>query len=254
MLSTTVKPYSGDLILKGIDKNYNISYSFCHYQFIRDNCTMESYLHIEEIKRYNNFRYDKRKKSYLLGRYAAKEALCHHTGKNNPNNIIIQQGVFGQPMILSNQLHNLHVSITHCDEVGGAIIFPEDCPVGMDIENIQKVSESSFLFQVTESEGRLIHHPYGYNPSTIMALIWSAKECLSKILRTGLTVPFELLEISKIIYKDRYFISYFKNFIQYCTYSICCGEYILSITCPTNTELLRMEELLEIVTLNRIET
>ena len=76
-------------------------------------------------------------------------------------------------------------------------------------------------------------HSYG----ALLTLFWTAKEALSKVLKTGLLTPFTIYEIAQLEIKSGYIISCFKNFNQYYNISFQLDHYMCSITCPKKTNL-----------------
>lgn len=70
-----------------------------------------------------------------------------------------------------------------------------------------------------------------------LTLLWTAKEALSKVLRTGLMTPFEIFEISKIEINDNYTMCYYKNFTQYKAISFTVYKYMCSMVYPLKTRI-----------------
>jgi 4'-phosphopantetheinyl transferase len=68
-------------------------------------------------------------------------------------------------------------------------------------------------------------------------LLWTAKEALSKVLRCGFMIPFELLEIEMFEPNNDFAISYFKNFHQYQALSFPLANTLCSLVYPKKTEL-----------------
>jgi phosphopantetheinyl transferase len=194
------------------------------------------YLHAQERAYYNTLKFEKRIRSYLMGRFVAKQAVAALTGEDNLSGIFIQSGIFTQPIVASNQ-RNIQVSITHCDDFGAALAFPEAHPLGIDLEKIHGKNREALERQVTGLEKERINSlPVSYN--TGLTFLWTAKEALSKVLKTGLMTPFEVFEISKIETYDNYLISYYKNFAQYKAVSFTIGNnYVCSMVHPLKTKL-----------------
>ena len=193
-------------------------------------------LHPGELVYFNELEFDRRKRSYLIGRYAAKQAIANLVQKENLQNILIQQGIFNQPVVRCEMHQNIQVSITHCEEFGAAIAFPEAHPMGIDLQEINERRREVIESQVSEPEKEIIgklSHPY----DTILTLFWTAKEALSKVLKTGMMTPFTLFEMNVIEVRDDCFIGYFKNFAQYKTLSFVIDKHVCSIVYPKNTEL-----------------
>lgn len=191
------------------------------------------YLHFQERNYYHKLRFEKRIRTYLMGRFVAKHAVASLTGEANLTNIIIQSGIFTQPVVAPNQ-GNIQVSITHCDPLGAALAFPEAHPMGIDLEKISFNKKEVLESQITETEkARISDWPFSY--VTGLTLLWTAKEALSKTLKTGLMTPFEIFEISKAEVYENHIICYYKNFAQYKVISFTIGGYMCSIVHPLKT-------------------
>lgn len=196
-----------------------------------ENC---SFLHSSEKAYYDILKFDKRKHSYLLGRLAAKKAIAELTGEKNISSIAINYGVFHFP-IVKNAIHqNIQVSITHCDDIGIALAFPEEHPLGVDIERMDENRMEAMKSQMNATEFELITN--GNIPLSVgCTAFWTIKEALSKIFRTGLTMDFKVLEINAFEQVDLAYISTYKYHAQYKAISYAVGEYICSIVLPKNT-------------------
>jgi len=192
-------------------------------------------LHPQERHYYNALTFEKRIKSYLLGRLVAKQAVAALTGEKILKNINIQYGIFKQPIVVSNK-QNIQVSISHCDNFGAAIAFPEAHPMGIDIEKINPHTAEAVKRQITEAEEELLHSSV-LSYELGLTLLWTAKEALSKVLKTGLMTPFEVFEISKIEPHDNCIMCYYKNFAQYRVLSFTIDKYMFSIAHPLKSEL-----------------
>jgi len=88
-----------------------------------------SYLHPEELKLFQTMKHERRQHSYLLGRFCAKMALAQQSDNQQYKQFHIDSGIFKQPIVRTDQLKNWQVSISHCDELGAAIAFPEEHPI-----------------------------------------------------------------------------------------------------------------------------
>lgn len=194
------------------------------------------FLHPKEEKYFASLRYPKRQEDYLLGRYCAKNAIVTCSDNIKPYTIFIENGVFRQPIVYCSSHNNIQVSISHTDGIGAAIAFPESHPMAIDIEKICKNRISTIQSQMTSEEQKLFTCLPTTEESSI-TLLWTVKESLSKILRCGFMVPFELLEVKNVVLQDNYIISYFKNFHQYQGLSFQLSGNICSIVYPRNTQL-----------------
>ncbi|HEY8464333.1 MAG TPA: 4'-phosphopantetheinyl transferase superfamily protein [Bacillota bacterium] len=190
----------------------------------------------KEQQYYETLKFEKRIKSYLTGRLAAKKAIAALTGNNNLAKIAIQRGIFTQPIATCEGQPNIQVSISHCEDFGAAIAFPEAHPMGIDLEKIAIKQNQVIEREVTEAEINLIKtFPVPYEK--MLTLLWTAKEALSKVLKTGLMTPFQIYEIAKIDLHPNYLLCTYKNFAQYKAMSFFLGKYSCSLTYPMKTEL-----------------
>jgi 4'-phosphopantetheinyl transferase len=193
------------------------------------------YLHPLEHKYFATLKFEKRSNSYVLGRFVAKQAVAAFTGELDLAAIYIHPGIFNQPVVISDT-RNVQVSISHCNNLGVALAFPEAHPMALDIEQINHDRNSAIETQTGKSEQELVGScMLSYDSG--LTLLWTVKEALSKVLKTGLTTPFEVFEISKAERKDKYVECYFKNFAQYKSLSFIIGDYICSVVYPLKTEI-----------------
>lgn len=224
------------LVLKGTDGNYRASLCLYYSPFHDEYLQAIKCLHPKELEYFLTLKFERRIKSYLAGRYSAKRAISFFVKDENLDRILIEQGIFHQPIVVHPNKKNIQVSITHCDDLGAAIAFSEELAMGIDIERISDDRKNVLEAQFTVREKALIKFlPYSYEVG--LTFLWTAKEALSKILKTGLTAPFHIFEINKIEIKNSAIISFFENFPQYCTVSFIFGRYVCSITYPKRTEL-----------------
>jgi phosphopantetheinyl transferase len=126
--------------------------------------------------------------------------------------------------------------LTHCDDLAAAVAFNDMFLLGIDIEKVNRNINHGAESELTNYEKELANNiPYSYENS-ILAL-WTMKESLSKVLKTGLTVPFNILEVKNIQICNDGLISTFTNFPQYCSISFKIYNYICSIVYPSNVEI-----------------
>lgn len=227
--------YFDELSLIRSDKIFKATLCCCFFSRIIDYEGLVQYLHTKERNYYNTLKFKKRIRSYLLGRYVAKQAVAVLTGEDDLTNILIESGIFTQPIVVSNK-QNVQVSITHCDDFGAALAFPEAHPLGIDLEKISPNKRDVLERQITEDEKKLISSStFSYEAG--LTLLWTAKEALSKVLKTGLMTPFKVFEISKIEIHDNYAMCYYKNFTQYKVISFTIYKYMCSMVHPLKTRI-----------------
>lgn len=192
-------------------------------------------LHLDEISYLDSLKFDKRKSSYLLGRISAKNALSKIIPMKTPiNSFKVGFGVFQYPVIEQLPCSGFQVSITHCDAIGISLAYPEAHPIGVDIEKINPAKVDSMISLLTEEEITLTNSLLK-DKASAYTLLWTVKESLSKVLRTGMMIDFKYLELESLNYEDGLYLANFKNFAQYKSFSIVLKSYVVSITCPKRT-------------------
>lgn len=230
------KSYMDRFVLESLLNTSNAGICLCEFTMDSYNYVKATILHQQEKKDYENWEFEKRIKSFLIGRYAAKKAIASLTGEERLEEIMIQNGIFGQPIVKHAANQNIQVSITHCNNYGAALAFFEDYPMGIDMDLINENNCKLIESCITDKEKRLIEQvPYDY--SSALTLLWTARESLSKVLRTGLTTPMHIFAVKNIETSCDGIINNYENFAQYTTLSFKLNEYMISITYPKNIQL-----------------
>lgn len=231
-----LRVYIDDLTLNTPEEIYRSNICLGYLPSIIAMYEKEMFLHPEEQNYYETLKFERRKKSYLLGRYLVKRAVSAFTKEGKLENILVVKGVFDQPLIRCPYHKNIQTSLTHCDDFGAAIVYPDNFSMGIDIEKIDLNRTSVLGSQITEEEKLLIRRfPYSY--VEMLTYLWTVKEALSKVLKTGLTTPFHVFEVDKVQFEYNYIICYFKNFIQYKAISFALEQYVCSLVYPRRAEL-----------------
>lgn len=193
------------------------------------------HLHFQEHNYFNTLTFQKKIRSYLLGRFVAKQAVASLTGQITLSKILIQAGIFNQPIVVCNK-QNIQVSITHCGDCALAVAFPEAYPLGVDLERIDSSNIEVLEYQMSTMEKKQISC-LPLSRAAGATLIWTAKEALSKVLKTGLMTPFEVFEIEKFKHlADNCVAGYYKLFPQYKVVSFIVKGHICSIVYPAVTK------------------
>jgi len=192
-------------------------------------------LHYSESIKFNSFQSPKRKGDFLLGRYCAKMALVALEKHLTFQDIHIDVGVFNQPIIKIPKSH-YQVSISHTQSSAIALVFPEEQPMGIDLEILSVESKAVLINQFTNHEIALVRMHRDYIED-IVTLLWTAKESLSKILKTGLTLALNLLEVKTFEKKEDYYIVTFTYFNQYKSILIKHNDVCLGISLPKHTQI-----------------
>lgn len=215
--------------------DYHAAISLC--QLMPDESLSASkYLHPKERQYFDNLLFERRSHSYMLGRLTAKTAAARLTGINKLSSICISSGVFEHPILTVPGYSNLGITLSHSSNYCCALVFPEEHPMGVDIEESNLRNASVVKEQLTELECELIQSlPGSYEERLVM--FWSAKEALSKILKTGLTTPMSIFEIHQAAWNDEAVILEFRHFIQYKAILIIIEGYVFALALPRLSEL-----------------
>lgn len=147
----------------------------------------------------------------------------------------IDAGVFNQPIVRHPTRGNVQVSISHSNSWGAALAFPEEQPMGIDIEVVDPEKNGVLKSQMTVDEQNLAEI-LPHSRATQLTLLWTAKEALSKTIKSGLMTSFELFELQQIEVHDRSISSTFRHFRQYKAVSFFPNNAVCSIICPRRTD------------------
>lgn len=230
------RSYRAILRLQRPDLSYEGALCICRSPFPSIDPVMLSSLATKEWQYYVALDFEKRRKSYVLGRYTAKKALSA-LSRLPLEEIPIEQGVFNHPLVDCRGAEGrLETSISHTDTFGAALAFPAAHPMGIDIEVIDRKKSAIMEGELTEEELALLKRSaapaeYGWIPS----VAWTVKEALSKVLKTGLTAPLSVYEISSLERMGASYLSHFRHFTQYKAISFNLDDHICSIVCPRKT-------------------
>lgn len=230
---TTQKFYATSIILERENVTFMGSLCFCNlYCFL--NTHANTFLHPKELALLANFEHEKRQQSFLLGRYTAKQAIAALKGILSLDTIIIENGVFQHPIVKHPFCNNIQVSISHTSSLGASIAFEEAHPMAIDIEMLSDDCYEVIRSRLTSNEQGLFFS----NTVIDVVSLWTAKEALSKVLRCGFMVSFEMLEIESFGQEHNFTIYYFKNFPQYKALTFQPeSRSVCSIVCPRKTRL-----------------
>lgn len=193
------------------------------------------FLHPEELETFRAAKAERRKISYLLGRYTGKIALGQCLGPGfEASRTLIASGIFNQPVVHCQGMRTPGVSISHSDRLVCSLAYPEEHPMAIDVEEIDEARTRVMMTQIGSEEAALAQ---SVCPSADMAatVIWTAKEALSKALRCGMTCPYELLQICGFEVSEGFYTGRFQNFAQYKFQSWRRNDSIITIVLPKRT-------------------
>jgi len=195
------KQYVGGCTLQRAQEAFRAHFCFCQFPSLPKYGDIELFLHFDELEYFKTLKYPKRQKSYLLGRYCAKSAVSSYTSEKNLARIVLKEGVFRQPLIYYAHEPNIQVSITHCEDFGAAVAFPELHPLSIDIEKVRPEKKGVIESQLTEDD------------------------------------PFHVFELNRFEKRSDCVIGFYKNFAQYKSISFEVSPYICTLTCPKKTDI-----------------
>ncbi|MGW8956330.1 4'-phosphopantetheinyl transferase family protein [Paenibacillus sp. NPDC055715] len=235
---------------------YSIYLGACRLSSKESYSHLLSYLHHDENSSLKTFISEKRIRSYLLGRIAAKSAVSSMTGMYDWEKIGIQNGVFKQPVLIGPIFSSIQVSITHCNEFGIAVAFPAGVILGIDLEWIIRDSLPLVVLEsCTEHEKQLILGFAEDKYPLASCMIWTLKESLSKALKTGFTQSLDILEVQKIEPLKVGFRSIYTYFPQFQSLTFSIQDYLCSMTYPKHliidTDFSRIRNHLEMLLITR---
>ncbi|WP_052496649.1 4'-phosphopantetheinyl transferase family protein [Pedobacter lusitanus] len=201
---------------------------------LKNNC--HSFLHESEVNHLHTLKLPKVQHSYLLGRYAAKSALSAFADHMVLTEVQISSGIFQQPVLYLPQGGNIQLSIAHTDRMGMAVVFQEGHPMGVDVEAVDPGQSETMREVITSGESKKLHL-INNDVNLSLALLWTMKEALSKVLKTGLMTPFALYEIESAEVKEGIVIADFINFPQYKAISWISADHAWSVVLPRKSVL-----------------
>lgn len=217
-------------------KNISCGFGLIDYHHLDPDNFKLSVLSPEETNYYQNLRVETRKKSFLFGRYVAKMAASILSQCNDLTVQNIARGVFSQPILYDPFHPTIDVSLSHSKNFATALSFPRTCPMSLDVEYVSRNPNIQEFLKLTPTERNLYEYlPYKTEENS--TLMWTMKEALSKVLKTGLTTDLTLYEINNIIINQDYTLSEYTHFCQYKVYSWFYLGYAFSIIIPKNTDL-----------------
>ncbi|WDF02024.1 4'-phosphopantetheinyl transferase family protein [Shouchella hunanensis] len=202
---------------------------------------LNDYLSKQEHESLKEFKHSKRQYEYLIGRYVAKKSILPFLPNHTPKDITIKKGIFGQPIVSSViNYDNYQLSLTHTSNFAASLSYPEFHPMGIDLEVINPKNDK-ILNRVLTYKEKLLIEKISSNESEALSIIWTVKESISKVLRTGLTVPLDLLAIKNVKQEEFQYICEFENFPQYKAVTWIFSPFILTICLPKNT-IIQLED------------
>jgi acyl transferase domain-containing protein/phosphopantetheinyl transferase len=160
-----------------------------------DTANMREYIALRMLNQPSLREYEamppRRKRHWLNGRIAAKDAVRHYLWRKHgrralfPKELAISNAPSGQPQvqphITAPYAQPLHISISHKGRLAAAIAASR--PVGIDVETIEARSDSFLALAFSAEELALLP---GDAREEWIARAWAAKEVVGKVAGTGL--------------------------------------------------------------------
>lgn len=229
-----VKPFRL-LSENGEDSGCLVSVTFDHFSTLQK--YLNDWLHTEEKLYYANLTAKRRQASYLLGRMAAKMALRNLSPGSSFNSINIRMGTFKDPVPCFSCDQPLQVGITHSSSMATSVAFPATHPMAIDLEDL-----SPQRAKVMEKHC----HPREWNDlagedtnkTVRFTILWTAKEAISKVLRTGLTTSFKLMAVKELKkHAQNEWSGCYQHFTQYQFRSWLVENRVFTIVFPKQSTL-----------------
>jgi 4'-phosphopantetheinyl transferase len=201
----------------------------------------ETVLGPSELAYFQGLQYARRQSSYLLGRLAVKRALSELLKEPRLEQLEIVPGVFRQPILVCPAPARPEISLAHAQGVAVGVACQPGHPVGVDLELLEAERQAIFP-QVFQRDELAMFTAFGMEESSAGFRLWTIKEALSKVLRCGLTAPFEILRPKAIQppapgFPAQSYEVQFEHFSQYKAHSWILGGYALALVIPRNTRL-----------------
>jgi 4'-phosphopantetheinyl transferase len=197
----------------------------------------------QESAYFSTLRHEGRRKSYLLGRYAAKLVLSELLSEQNFRAIEVVRGVFEQPIVQYVRNTGYGVTISHAGLVAAALGYPTGHPMGIDIERLDRARYETILSQLTENEIALVETGVA-DKLEVATGLWTAKEALAKVLTTGLMTPFQIYHLAEFrVIGPGTWEGFFQNFAQYKVSVWIGSSYTFAMVSPKRTAIVLQDDL-----------
>lgn len=197
-------------------------------------CTDEC-LHPAERQRYRQLVRPARQREFLATRYAAKQALSLLGLKTPARQLQVQAGCFGQPLLAGPAAARQYgLSLSHA--AGGwvaAAAFHHALPLALDIEMLAPRVGTALQARLTPYEQALA----AAHPRWGAEALWTSKEALAKFLRTGLSSPFALFEVTDLRSGPGYYETTFHFFPQLRAILVQVEDAMLAVVVPAGEQL-----------------
>lgn len=144
-----------------------------------------------ERQRLAGLKVPKRRRDWLLGRWAAKRALAAYRPETlavRPlSDLEIRNAADGSPQAAcSGRSLAVALALTHRSHLAVCALAEEGAAIGCDLERLEPRTKGLLEDFFTREERALVEGADGEEAQLLANLIWSAKESALKAMRTGL--------------------------------------------------------------------
>jgi len=207
-------------------KDKTVTAAICIVELFGEFSGDYNYLSDYELGVFKQLGTEPRRKSFLLGRIAAKMAIARIQGSKPLNKIEIKNGVLNQPIVEAEGKPGMQISISHSEQTGVAAAFPHNILFGVDIEKLDDGKLETLQKMSSKDELKLALP--GISPLQKFTILWTAREALSKCIKTGFSAPFPYFEV-KTLTKESWGVSGdYSNFSKFKFASIKHKDSILT--------------------------
>ena len=197
------------------------------------------FLSESEKERLQGIQFAAKREGFLLGRFAAKNALGALLAEPDLRQIEIRSGIYGQPLVHHPRAGSAEVTVSHSHGLAVALAYPAEYPMGIDLETISAVSTEVVIGELEASPPELTWLATGgVNAATACCVLWTAREALGKALKIGLNSPLGILALADIrAAGEGGWVGRYLNFPQCQCLSQVKGDRVLSLAMPKEVEL-----------------
>jgi 4'-phosphopantetheinyl transferase len=199
----------------------------------------DEWLTTAELDQLSNFKIQKRRTDWKLGRWAAKTAVLEYL-KNTSHTkhyheIELRSAADGAPeTYIKNRIASFTISLSHSSGIALCAIDTDGLSIGCDIEKVEQRSGAFIQDYFTKKEKDWILSGSGGEKIIFSNLIWSAKESTLKALREGLRLDTRLVEMQL---EDRelendwkpFLAKYFRENLTFYGRWKLTGEFVMTI-------------------------
>ncbi len=193
-----------------------------------------------ELTRLNQFRFEKRRRDWLLGRWTAKQALLHLEGMPTADigRLEIASTAAGAPRpFLDGVRLDTGLSLSHSHARALCVVSHDVRELGCDLELVETRRPSFVETFFTAAEHGIVEAAEPGSRDTLVTMIWSAKESTLKALGTGLKADTRTIEVTPA--NDPESAGWFEANVKAGKRSFRCfwrldGQFVLSVSATTS--------------------